>query len=45
MKFCACKNQSEKLIVEVEEMKNTAKLSYDHCKKYKQQEANEIIEN
>jgi len=33
------------LIVEVEEMKNTAKLSYDHCKKYKQQEANEIIEN
>ena len=45
VKFCAWQSQSEKLIVEVEEMKNTAKLSYDHCKKYKQQEVNEIIEN
>ncbi len=45
VKFDAWQSQSKKLIVEVEEMKNTAKLSYDHCKKYKQQEANEIIEN
>ncbi len=35
VKFCAWQNQSEKLIVEVKEMKNTAKLDYDHCKKYK----------
>ncbi len=45
VEFCACKGQSEELIVEAEEMENTAKLSYDHCKKYKQQEADEIIEN
>ena len=45
VKFRAWQSQSKKLIVEVEEMKSTAKLSYDHCKKYKQQEANKIIEN
>jgi hypothetical protein len=45
VEFCAWQGQSEELIVEAEEMENTAELGYDHCKKYKQQEADEIIEN
>ena len=35
VKFYAWQGQSEELIVKAKEMKNTAKLGYDYCKKYK----------